>query len=80
LLKLNAAPHWSISLVFDRNFGALEGPQRTIALWVAAAYKTVSSDVALVVSSLIPVHLQARERMEIYRARMQAIAVDLAMI
>lgn len=77
---LYAAPVWSSSLVFDRNVETLERPQRCIALRVAAAYRTVSSDAALVVAGLIPAHLKAMERTEIHRLRKQGIVTDVAAI
>lgn len=56
---LYAAPVWTGSLVHEYYVNILERPQRTIGLRVAMAYRTVSTQVALVVSGLIPAHLMA---------------------
>lgn len=66
---LYAAPVWVGAMVFDRNVGILEGPQRTMALRVAMAYRTVSTAAALVISGMIPAHLMARERAERHKGR-----------
>ncbi|CAI6358367.1 unnamed protein product [Macrosiphum euphorbiae] len=66
---LYASPIWAVALVFRGNVETLERPQRAIALRVATAYHTVSTAAVLVIAGLIPAHLPAWERMEMYRRR-----------
>uniref|UniRef100_A0A2S2QP02 Retrovirus-related Pol polyprotein from type-1 retrotransposable element R1 2 n=1 Tax=Sipha flava TaxID=143950 RepID=A0A2S2QP02_9HEMI len=66
---LYAAPVWSGSLVHEHYVKMLERPQRTIGLRVAMAYRTVSTQAALVVSGLIPAYLMAIERTETANGR-----------
>lgn len=65
---LYAAPVWAGSLTIQSNVRILLRPQRTMALRVAKAYRTVSTQAALVVAGLIPVHLLVRERAERHRS------------
>lgn len=62
---LYAAPVWVGALSFASNINILLGPQRTMALRVSMAYRTVSTGAVLVVAGLIPVHLLAQERAEV---------------
>lgn len=66
-LLLYASPVWGKALVFDRNVNTIERPQRTIALRVASAYRTVSSSAVMVIAGIIPAHLTVWERQERYR-------------
>lgn len=62
-----ASPVWAKALVSNRNVAIIERPQRTIALRVAMAYRTVSTQAIMVVAGMIPGHLLARERQKMYR-------------
>ncbi|XP_030753857.1 uncharacterized protein LOC115880715 [Sitophilus oryzae] len=44
----------------------LEGAQRVMALRVCSAYRTTSTEAALVISSLVPLHLLSRERERLF--------------
>lgn len=61
---LYAAPIWANDLVFERNVNTIFRPQRTIALRIAMAYRTDSTQAIMVVAGLLPSHLKARERQE----------------
>lgn len=61
---LYAAPVWESALEFNTNKTLLQRPQRTIALRVASAYRTISTPAIFVIAEIIPVHLIARERKE----------------
>lgn len=61
-----ASPVWTRALVFDRNVNLIERPQRTIALRVAAAYRTVYSSAVMVIAGIVPAHLTVWERQERY--------------
>lgn len=69
---LYAAPIWASALVFERNVKTLQRPQRTIALRVAMAYRTVSTQAILVVAGIVPAHLLALERQLRYERRFEA--------
>ncbi|VVC46488.1 Endonuclease/exonuclease/phosphatase,Reverse transcriptase domain [Cinara cedri] len=59
---LYAAPVWAGAMVFESNTSIIQRPQRTVALRVATAYRTVSTPAVLVIAGMIPVHLLAEER------------------
>lgn len=59
---LYASPIWSGALAFQSNIDTLLRPQRSIALRVAMAYRTVSTGAILVIAGTIPAHLLAWER------------------
>lgn len=66
---LYTAPICSGALAFEINVQNLLRPQRTMALRIAKAYRTVSNEAALVVAELIPVHHLTRERVNKHKAR-----------
>lgn len=63
---LYAVPVWSGSLVYESYVNMLERPQRIITHRVVMAYRTVSTQAALIVSGLIPAHLMAIEGTDTY--------------
>lgn len=73
---LYASPIWSEALVFNRNVEILERPQRTIAIRIACAYRTVSTAAVMVIAGLIPAHLLAWERTEKYKRRHEPVHVS----
>lgn len=66
---LYAAPVWAEAMVFTNNKVVVQRPQRTAALRVAMAYRTVSTHAILVLASVIPAHLLAEERRRRYVRR-----------
>jgi len=62
---LYAAPIWASSLVFEVNKKELLKPQRLMAIRVASAYRTVSTNAILVVAGMLPLHLMVSERNEV---------------
>jgi len=66
---LYAAPVWASALVFDSNIRVLQRPQRKIAIRIACAYRTVSTNATLVVAGTFLIHLPAAERCAIYKAK-----------
>jgi hypothetical protein len=61
-----AAPIWAKAMDVERSRTAVLKAQRVLALRVCSAYRTVSTDAALVIAGLIPVDLMARERKALY--------------
>lgn len=59
-----ASPVWANALVSSKNVNVIERPQRTIALRVATAYRTVSTPAVMIISGMIPAHLGVWERLE----------------
>lgn len=66
---LYAAPVWASALCFDKNIKTLSNPQRLMAIRVACAYKTVSTNAILVVAGMVPLKQMANERRAIYEAK-----------
>lgn len=64
-----AAPVWSTALECNNKRKILEQPMRRVALRVASAYRTVSTQAILVVSGIPPVDLLARERARNHSSR-----------
>lgn len=64
---LYAAPVWQSTTKFRNHRQLLLGPQRTMALRVASAYRTVSTAAFMVVAGVVPVHLMARSRTQLRR-------------
>ncbi|XP_037929314.1 uncharacterized protein LOC119663784, partial [Teleopsis dalmanni] len=60
---------WSNALHINQKRNALEKIQRTTALRVASAYRTVSGAAVLVISSSIPIDLMAMERRQAWLSR-----------
>lgn len=66
---LYAAPVWASALRFDKNIKTLSSPQRLMAIRVACAYRTVSTNAILVVAGMLPLKQLANERRAIYEAK-----------
>jgi len=64
---LYAAPIWANELIHERNVNIISRPQRYIALRVAMAYRTVSTNAIVVIAGFPPAHLIAQERQRRYR-------------
>jgi len=64
---LYAAPVWHSTTKFRNHRQLLLGPQRTMTLRVASAYRTVSTAVIMVVAGTVPVHHMASSRTELRR-------------
>ena len=73
---LYGAPIWAevTNKVVHRNI--ILRAQRIMALRVASAYRTVSTDAAMVISSLVPVHLLAQERKRIYERKQKGEEIN----
>lgn len=69
---LYASPIWFEALVSSRNVENLVRPQRTIAVRIARAYRTVSTAAVTVIAGLIPAHLLAWERAEKYKRKQKS--------
>lgn len=63
---LYAAPTFTRALKWKYNIRELQKPQRTSALRIISAYRTVSTSAALVLAGLPPIDLLILEREEIY--------------
>lgn len=66
---LYAAPIWASALVFGVNIRVLLRPRRLMAIRVASAYRTVSTNAILVVAGMLPLHLKVSEISEIHVAK-----------
>lgn len=64
---LYAAPIWADYMVIDHYRTLVNRSQRKVLLRVASAYRTVSVQALQVITGIVPLHLQAMERMEIYK-------------
>jgi len=64
---LYGAQIWAGALGYEINVSKLLGSQRQIALRVAMAYRTVSTQAIMVFTGMIPVHLLAKERQKLYK-------------
>lgn len=60
---------WAGSLNVNHRAQQLITAQRTAALRVASAYRTVSAAAVQIIAGMIPIDLQAEERMKIFMAR-----------
>lgn len=60
------APVWNEATNMHVNKKRLEGAQRVMALRVCSAYRTTSTEAALVISGLVPLHLLSRERERLF--------------
>ena len=60
---------WAETLKVKKQANSLVSVQRTAALSIASAYRTVSAPAVLVITGTSPVDLLPAERMEIYRAK-----------
>jgi len=66
---LYASPARAGSFIFHRNVHILSRLQRTIAIRVARVYRTVSTQAVKVIASIIPVHLLAWVRQQLYEGK-----------
>lgn len=60
---------WSSTLKTKKRARKILAIQRTAALRVTSAYRTVSAQAALVIAGMIPIDLQAMERQQIFEAK-----------
>ncbi|KAL4083898.1 hypothetical protein QTP88_029214 [Uroleucon formosanum] len=70
---LYAAPVWAPALRFEKNIRTLSSPQRLMAIRVACAYRTVSTNAINVVASMLPLKQMASERCAIYAAKQNGL-------
>ncbi|KAL4097640.1 hypothetical protein QTP88_022383 [Uroleucon formosanum] len=70
---LYAAPVWAPALRFEKNIRTLLSPQRLMAIRVACAYRTVSTNAINVVASMLPLKQMASERCAIYAAKQNGL-------
>ena len=68
-ILLYGSETWASALKVESRRRVLSAVQRTAALRVASAYRTVSESAVLVISSMIPIDLQAYERKILWQAR-----------
>lgn len=68
-IMLYGAPVWAAALQVQQYKNKYIKIQRQLALRLSGAYRTVSTEVALVISGTIPVDLLAKERAQIYIAK-----------
>lgn len=73
---LYAAPIWSEAATVSSYVRRMTSVYRRSALRVARAFRTVSYDAVCIISEMMPIHLMAEERAEIYRRRCAQPAVD----
>ncbi|KAJ8910377.1 hypothetical protein NQ315_012824 [Exocentrus adspersus] len=65
---LYAAPTWAKAVVMRKYKEKLIGCQRKMAMRIISAYRTVSTEAALVIAGTIPMDLMVEERRSIYTA------------
>lgn len=75
---LYAAPVWHRALRHIKYKAKLSSPQRKMALRVAGAYCTVSTEAIMVVTGTIPIHLLAEERADIEIATKTGVSLETA--
>jgi hypothetical protein len=68
-ILLYAAPVWAEDTQYSSRRERLLRVQRRAAVGITSAYRTVSTAAVLVVASMMPIHLQAKERNDRYRSR-----------
>jgi len=59
---LYAAPVWALALDRGKHVKTILGPQRNMAIRIACAYRTVSTNAVLVVAGMLSINLHAVER------------------
>lgn len=67
---------WADTLNAECRRKIMASVQKTAALRVASAYRTVSEPAVLVISGNIPIDLLARERKKIYSAKLENLPLD----
>lgn len=60
---------WAETLKCKKRANALLAVQRTAALRVTSAYRTVSASAVFIIAAMIPIDLHAAERMKIFNAK-----------
>ncbi|KAJ8924031.1 hypothetical protein NQ315_006808 [Exocentrus adspersus] len=65
---LYAAPIWRGAIAMKKYKDKIISCQKKMAIRTIGAYRTVSTDAALVIAGLIPVDIRAEERNQVYRA------------
>lgn len=78
-ILLYGAPIWAESTRVEKTRLSLARVQRTSALRVVSAYRTVSEDATLAIAAITPVDLLALERQAIYRGQSKTEAKKLSM-
>ncbi|CAH2228192.1 jg2997, partial [Pararge aegeria aegeria] len=73
---LYAAPVWEPAMTFALHRRRVLKAQRVLALRVCSAYKTISTDAALVLANLTPIHLLAAERTEARKSKNSDLAIS----
>jgi hypothetical protein len=71
-----AAPIWAHAMSIDKYRHMVLSAQRIMALRVCSAYKTVSTEAALVIAGLIPIDLVAKERSKLYYRREATVETE----
>jgi hypothetical protein len=66
--NLYAAPVWIGAMKFTYYKNMVLSSQRVLALRTCCAYRTTSTDAALVIAGMVPINLLAEERGRLYRA------------
>ena len=74
---LHAAPVWANSLQNHAIQKKLFSAQRSAALRIVSAYRTVSTSAVLVLASVTPIDLLAEERQETFQLRRKLTCTDL---
>ena len=73
---LYAAPIWAKALQNHAIYRRLFSAQRIVALRIVSAYRTVSMSAALVLASVPPIDLLAKERLETFQFRKELTCTD----
>ena len=74
---LYAAPAWANALQNHATQRKLFSAQRSVALRIVSAYRTVSTSAVLVLSSVPPINLLAEESQETFQLRKELTCTDL---
>ena len=74
---LYAAPVWANALQNHAIQRRLFSAQRSVALRIVSAYRTVSTSVVLVLASVPPIDLLAKERQKTFQLRKELTCTDL---
>ena len=77
---LYAAPVWAASMKKKTIICKYAQVQRRMALRVVSSYRTVSDSAALVLASLPPIYLLAKQRNKIYYAMKQILHADVYLL
>lgn len=69
-IMLYAAPVWAGSMNVAAYRQILQRVHRKMAIGICRAYRTVSHDAVMVLSSTVPIHLKAFEQMRVYQSEL----------